>query len=67
MESLSFHKMIFHMIGLLVTRTNPAFHMGSVYTATAEDCADSWLHFANPPIVVLMYTLDFLVHFDMDW
>ena len=66
MESFSYHKAVSHMTGLLVTRTNPAFHMGSAYAAAAEDCAASRLHFANPPIAVLMYTLNFLAHFNID-
>lgn len=54
------------MIGLLVTRTNPAFRMDSEHTAAAEHRAGSRLHFASPPTAVLLYTLDFPEHLNVD-
>lgn len=65
-ESLSYHKAASHVTGLLATRTNPAFHRGSVYTSVAEGCVDSRLHSANPLITELTCTLDFLEHFNID-
>lgn len=46
----------FYMTGVLVTRTNIAFYMGSVNTAAAEHCEDSQLQLEPPYGSACVYT-----------
>lgn len=42
-------------------QNKPSFSHGICTREAAEGCADLWPHFANLPIILLMYTLDFFL------